>query len=73
LPTRLNQLVSNAVGLNDEHIPQYMIAGHCGIHPTTFSEYVRGIREIPWQHRRLIAEYFGVSEDELTEEVDVSN
>lgn len=44
----------------DAGIPAYQIAGDIGIHPSTFSMYCLGSRELPWQHRDLIADYFHV-------------
>ena len=58
--TELKRLTLEAVDVNGDPIPAYQIAGDIGIHPSTFSKYCLGQREIPWQHRELIASYFGV-------------
>jgi transcriptional regulator with XRE-family HTH domain len=45
--------------------PQYVIAGACGIHPTTFSSYMSGKLRIKPLHLKKIADYFGVSQSEV--------
>lgn len=52
-------------------IAQYKVAAACGIHPTTLSHYANGEKELPWQHRRLLAQYFDVPENSLDQLVEV--
>ena len=63
--TTLKRLTLEAVTTDGDPIPAYQIAGDIGIHPSTFSKYCLGQREIPWQHRDLIANYFGVDGNTL--------
>jgi transcriptional regulator with XRE-family HTH domain len=71
VPTlRLKHLILRAVDLNDEPVRAYQIAGHLGIHPTTLSEYANGKKQLPWQHRRIIARYFDVPESSLDEVIE---
>lgn len=49
----------------DSHRRQYEIAGHCGIHPTTYSEYVRGIRPLNAKDIVAIANFFTVPPEEI--------
>jgi hypothetical protein len=64
-------LLSNEDPATGRRIAQYKVAGDLGIHPTTLSQYALGDRQLPWQHRRLLAQYFDVPEDSLDQMVDV--
>ena len=65
MTTRLRTL------LDKDPLPQNAIAGKLLIHPTTLSDYANGKTVPSWQHRLLLAKYFGLKhEDELLEEVE---
>lgn len=57
--TKLDLLVRNS------HLRQYQVAGVCGIHPTTFSRYVRGLEAMKATDMVSIANFFTVSPEEI--------
>jgi hypothetical protein len=69
--TQLKRLTLEATDTNGIAIPAYQIAGDIGIHPSTFSKYCLGQRELPWQHRDLIADYFEVDGEILDQLVEI--
>ena len=57
--------------LDQDPLPQYVIAGKHQIHPTTLSDYANGKKAPDWRHRLLLAKYFQLkTEEELLEEVE---
>jgi transcriptional regulator with XRE-family HTH domain len=57
--------------LDQDPLPQYVIAGKLQIHPTTLSDYANGKTAPSWRHRLLLAKYFKLKhESELMEDVD---
>lgn len=73
--TQLKRLALEATITNERGdpvaIPQYEIAAAVKIHPSTFSMYCLGQREMPWQHRYAIADYFKVDPDILDKWVEI--
>lgn len=59
-----NSTVSTVTKLSilvrDSTLTQYKIAGICGIHPTTFSEYIRDLRVISPDHLVSLCNFFQV-------------
>lgn len=57
--------------LDHSPVPQYVIAGELGIHPTSLSDYANGKKIPGWRHRLLLCNYFGlIRESDLLEPVD---
>ncbi len=65
--TKLDALVRNS-GLF-----QYQIAGSCGIHPTTFSEYIRALKPMKARHIMALAKFFEVEPEDVVGYVEVSH
>jgi transcriptional regulator with XRE-family HTH domain len=51
--------------LDDHGEPDWVVAGICGIHPSALSRYRTGSRDMPTKHAQKLAEYLGVSLDEI--------
>ena len=47
------------------------VAKYLGIHPTVYSRYEKGVREVPIEILIKLAEYYGVSTDYLLGRTDV--
>lgn len=70
--TKLDLLVRSS------HRRQFQIAGVCGIHHTTFSQYVRGIKALKPHHIIALAKYFQVTPEDIVGwvnvgEIDINN
>lgn len=62
--TKLDSLVRNS------HLRQFQVAGVCGIHPTIFSKYVRGLEPMKPTDMVAIAKFFTVSPEDIIGWVD---
>ena len=70
--TNLKRLILEATDLNTgRRMTNYQVAAATGIHPSTLSTYALGKHQLPWQHREILADYFGVAGSSLDEMVDV--
>lgn len=58
--------------IRENLVPQYVLAGICRTHPTTFSETVRGLRPMTADMAMRLAQFFEVDPSELLGTVDVT-
>lgn len=52
--------------------PQYTIAGACGIHPSTLSEYVIGKKDIKAEHLISLCEFLQVEPEQILGWIEVT-
>jgi len=72
-PERLPRKTKLAEVVEQSGLRQYQFAGGCFIHPTTFGEYMRGVRPIPSHHLLSICRFIELEPETIVGYVEESD